>query len=153
MARKLVACVVAVIVMGVLVGAAVAQFAKPEDAIRYRQSVMFLIGQHVTRMAAVVKGEAPYDKAAFEKNAIEVDTLYQMPIIEAFTFPGSDKGSSRMKSEALSEKDKLSQLHSTTQAELTKLVTTAKTGDLNAIKAQFGTATGSCVACHKAFQK
>ena len=46
-----------------------AQFAKPEDAIQYRQSVMFLIGQHFGRMAAVVKGQSPYDKAAFEQNA------------------------------------------------------------------------------------
>ena len=32
--------------VGVLAGAAFAQFAKTEDAIKYRQSVMFLVGQH-----------------------------------------------------------------------------------------------------------
>ncbi len=51
--------------VGVLAGAAFAQFAKTEDAIKYRQSVMSLIGTHFSRMGAVVKGEAPYDEGGF----------------------------------------------------------------------------------------
>jgi cytochrome c556 len=152
MARKLVGCLVVVAVVGVLAGAAAAQFAKPEDAVRYRQSAMFLIGDHFTRMAAMVKGDAPYDKAAFETNAVLVDTLYRLPLVVAFTTPGSDKDS-RMKSDALKEKDKVAQLHDATQAELTKLVTTAKAGDLGAIKTQFGAAGASCTACHRAYRK
>jgi cytochrome c556 len=152
MARKLVGCLVVAAAVGMLAGAAAAQFAKPEDAVRYRQSVMVLIGDHFTRMAAMVKGDAPYDKAAFEKNAILVDTLYRLPIVEAFTTPGSDKDS-RMKPDALKEKDKVSQLHDATQAELTKLAATAKAGDLGAIKTQFGAAGASCTACHRAYRK
>jgi cytochrome c556 len=151
MTRRLVIGVVAMAAVAMLAGAALAQFAKPEDAVKYRQSVMFLIGQHFTRMAAVVKGEAPYDKAAFEQNAVLVDTLYKLPLA-AFLVPGSDKGSG-MKPEALAEKDKLTQMHNTTEAELAKLVAAAKSGDLNAIKTQFGAAGASCGACHKAYRK
>jgi len=133
-----------------LTGTALAQFAKTEDAVKYRQSAMFLIGQHFTRMGAVVKGEAPYNKEAFEKNAVLVESLYRLPL-EAFLTPGSDKGSG-MKAEALSQKEKFAQMHKATEAELAKLVAAAKGGDMNAIKPQFGAAGGSCKACHDAFR-
>ena len=50
-------------------GAAYAQFAKPEDAIKYRKSVMFLIAQHFKRMGAVIQGKSAYKKEAFSANA------------------------------------------------------------------------------------
>jgi cytochrome c556 len=137
-------------VVVLLTGAAFAQFAKTEDAVKYRQSVMFLTGQHFSRMGAVVKGEAPYNKEAFEKNAVLVESLYRLPL-EAFLAPGSDKGSG-MKAEALSQKDKFAQMHKATEAELAKLVAAAKGGDMNAIKPQFGAAGGSCKACHDAYR-
>jgi cytochrome c556 len=152
MTRRVLTGVAVVAVVGMLAGAALAQFAKTEDAVKYRQSAMFLIGQHFTRMGAVVKGEAPYDKAAFEKNAVVVDSLYRLPLVEAFMVPGSDKGSG-MKPEALAEKDKFTQMHNATEAELAKLVAVAKAGDLNAIKPQFGATGGTCQACHKAYRK
>jgi len=133
-----------------LTGTALAQFAKTEDAVKYRQSAMFLIGQHFSRMGAVVKGEAPYNKEAFEKNAVLVESLYRLPL-EAFLTPGSDKGSG-MKAEALSQKEKFAQMHKATEAELAKLVAAAKGGDMNAIKPQFGAAGGSCKACHDAYR-
>jgi len=133
-----------------LAGAAFAQFAKTEDAVKYRQSAMFLIGQHFTRMGAVVKGEAPYDKETFEKNAVLVESLYRLPL-DAFLAPGSDKGSG-MKAEALTQKDKFTQMHNATEAALAKLVAAAKTGDINAIKPAFGAAGASCKACHDEFR-
>jgi cytochrome c556 len=136
--------------IGILAGAAYAQFAKTEDAIKYRQSIMFLVGQHYGRMAAMVKGAQPYNKEAFEKNAVLVDTLYRLSL-DAFMVPGSDKGSN-MKSAALAEKDKFTQMHNTTAAELAKLATVAKGGDMSAIKTQFGAAGASCKACHDAYR-
>ena len=138
-------------VFGFLAGAAFAQFAKTEDAIKYRQSVMFLIGQHYGRMAAVVKGEKPYNKDAFVQNATLVDTLYKLPL-EAFMVPDSAKGS-HMKADALTQKDKFAQLHKAAETELDKLASVAKAGDLNAIKTQFGAAGASCKACHDAFRQ
>jgi cytochrome c556 len=148
--KKQMVWVLSLAVVVLLTGAAFAQFAKTEDAVKYRQSAMFLIGQHFTRMGAVVKGEAPYDKEAFEKNAVLVESLYRLPL-EAFLVPGSDKGSG-MKAEALSQKDKFAQMHKATEAELAKLVAAAKGGDMNAIKPQFGAAGGSCKACHDAYR-
>jgi cytochrome c556 len=137
--------------LGLSAAAAFAQFAKTEDAIKYRQSAMFLIGHHFSRLGAVVKGEAPYQKEDFEKNAVLVESLYRLPL-QAFLAPGSDKGSS-MKADALTQKDKFTQMHTATEKELVKLVAAAKGGDLNAIKSQFGAAGASCKACHDAFRK
>ena len=148
--KKRMTWVIVVAVVGLLAGAAFAQFAKTEDAVKYRQSVMSLIGTHFTRMGAVVKGEAPYNKEAFEKNAVLVDSLYRLPL-DAFMAPGSDKGSG-MKADALTQKDKFTQMHNTTEAELAKLAVVAKGGDLNAIKPQFGAAGASCKACHDAYR-
>jgi len=149
MKKRMMVWVVFLSVVGLLGGAAFAQFAKTEDAIKYRQSVMFLIGQHFSRMGAVVKGEQPYNKDAFAQNAALVDTLYKLPL-EAFLTPGSDKGS-HMKAEVLSQKDKFAQRHKATELELDKLDAAAKGGDFNAIKAQFGAAGASCKACHDAY--
>jgi cytochrome c556 len=102
-------------------------------------------------MGAVVKGEQPYNKEAFEKNAVLVESLYRLPL-EAFMTPGSDKGSG-MKADALAQKDKFTQMHNTTEAELAKLAAVAKGGDLSAIKPQFGAAGASCKACHDAYKK
>jgi cytochrome c556 len=134
---------------GLLAGAAFAQFAKTEDAIKYRQSVMSLIGTHFSRMGAVVKGEAPYTKEAFEQNANIVATLIPLPW-EAFMVAGSDKGSG-MKADALAKKDDFMKLAAASQAEVAKLLVAAKGGDLNAIKPQFGAAGASCKACHDAY--
>lgn len=38
---------------------AAAQFQKPEDAIKYRQSAMTVMGNHLGRVAAMVQGRVP----------------------------------------------------------------------------------------------
>ncbi len=89
--EKLVKIPVCLIFIAVAVGGAYAQFAKPEHAIKYRKSVMFLIAQHFGRMGAVVKGKAPYDQEAFTRNALVVETLSHLPW-QASLVPGTDKG-------------------------------------------------------------
>jgi len=148
--KKRMTWILVIAVVGLLAGAASAQFAKTEDAVKYRQSVMSVIGTHFTRMGAVVKGEVPYSKDGFEKNASLVATLITLPW-DAFMVAGSDKGSG-MKAEALAKKDDFMKLATANQAEVAKLMAAAKTGDINAIKPQFGTAGASCKACHDAFR-
>ena len=133
-------------------GVAYAQFAKPEDAIQYRQSVMFLIGQHFGRMVAVAKGQSPYDKAAFERNAALVETLATLPW-EAFMAPGTDKGKTGLKSSAFKEKDKFMQDGKKMEAETAELAETAQTGNLDAIKTRIGETAKSCKSCHDDFRK
>ncbi|NCV95026.1 MAG: cytochrome c, partial [Burkholderiaceae bacterium] len=69
---------------------AMAQFAKPEDAIKYRQSAFALMGAHMGRLSAVVKGEVPYNKDDVARNAAIISTLSSLPW-QAFG-PGTEGG-------------------------------------------------------------
>ncbi len=150
MKKRVVVGSLCLVFAGIFAGMALAQFAKTEDAIRYRQSVMSVIGTHFSRMGAVVKGEAPYAKEGFEQNANVVATLIPLPW-EAFMMAGSDKGS-KLKPEALAQKDKFMELAKANQAEAAKLAAVAKAGDVNSIKPQFGEAGKTCKACHDGYR-
>jgi cytochrome c556 len=133
------------------IGAAYAQFARPDDAIRYRQAVMFIIGEHVGRMAAVVKGKQPYNREHFAQNAALVETLSKLPL-DAFLVAGSDKGDTKMRSEALRNQEKFKQATQNMETEVAKLVSAAKSGDFDVIQAQFGAVGKSCKECHRQFR-
>ncbi|MEE9529535.1 MAG: cytochrome c [Syntrophobacteria bacterium] len=134
-----------------IIGTAYAQFARTDDAIKYRQAVMFLIGQHMGRMAAVVKGKQPHNREDFAQNAALVETLSKLSW-NAFLVAGSDKGDTKMKSEALNNQEKFKQAAQNMETEVAKLVSAAKSGDFNAIKAQFGAVGKSCKKCHEQFR-
>jgi cytochrome c556 len=67
------------VIFGILIGAAWAQFSKPEKAVKYRQSVMFVIGQHFGRLGAMVKGKQPYDQKSFASNTAVIEALAGLP--------------------------------------------------------------------------
>lgn len=150
MRRWLTLVVVCVFLAG-MAGVALAQFARSEDAIRYRQSVMFLIGQHFGRIAAVVQGRVAFEPPAVEKNAALVATLASLPWA-AFTVPGTDSGS-RMRADALSDTAGFLTAAQRSEADIAKLAEVAATGDLDAIRAQFGVVGQSCKACHDVFRR
>ena len=57
---------------------AAAQFQKPEDAVKYRQSTMFVMANHFGRIGAMANGRAPYDAAAATANAEVVSVLSRL---------------------------------------------------------------------------
>ena len=148
MKRKIIASVVIALVV---VGAAYAQFATPEKAIKYRKSVMFLIAQHFGRMGAMVKGSTPYEKAGFAKNAALVDTLSGLPW-EAFMTPGTDKGDTTMSASVFQKQAKFKAAARSFETDTTKLAEVAKSGNFNAAKAQFGKVATNCKSCHTDFR-
>lgn len=134
-----------------IAGTAQAQFAKPEDAIKYRQSALFIMGQHFGRIGAVVKGERPYNKDEVAKNAAiaeQMSTLHW----EAFV-PGTDKGNTRAKPEIWADPAKFKSAAEKMEMEMRKLAQVAKGGELNPIKIQFGETGKACKACHDEFRK
>jgi cytochrome c556 len=140
----------ATLVMGTPVWA---QFAKPEDAIKYRQSVMFLMSQHVGRIGAMVSGKAPYDAQAAVDNAALVAELSKRPW-PAFV-AGSDKGAipTRAKTEIWVEQQKFKENQEKLMAETAKLLEAAKTNNLDNLKAAFGPTGGACKNCHDTYRK
>ena len=126
--------------------AAQAQFAKVEDAVKYRKSSLSVMGTHFSRIGAVVKGEKPYDKAAVEADAAVVEMMAKLPWA---AFPaGSDTADSKAKPEIWKEQEKFKEGSEKMQAEVAKLSAAAKSGDLGMIKTAFGATGQACKACH-----
>ena len=138
--------------VGVLIGAASAQFSRPEDTIKYRKSVMVIITQHFGRLGAMVKGAEPYDQDRFAYNAAIVDAMSKLPW-EAFLAAGSDRGDTTMNSRVLQDSDQFKKAAGSFQQETGRLVSAAKAGDLDAAKVQFGKVAKSCKECHSQFRR
>lgn len=132
-----------------------AQFAKPEDAIKYRQSALALIGAHWSRLGAVVKGEAPYNKEDVVRNAAVISTLSSLPW-QAFT-PGTESGKTSGKNDALpaiwSENAKFKSASEKMQVAVAELNTAAQSGNPENLKKALGATGHTCKACHDEFRK
>ena len=128
-----------------------AQFAKAEDAIKYRQSALFVMGQHFGRLGAMANGRAPFDAKVAAADADVVALVSHLPWT-AFG-AGTDKGDTRAKPEIWKEQAKFNDGADKMQAEVAKLAAAAKTGNLDNLKAAFGPAARTCKACHDDFRK
>ena len=145
-------------ILAALVGAtailstpAMAQFQKPEDAIKYRKASFTVMAAHFGRLGAMANGRAPYDAKAASDNADVVATLSKLPW--AAFGEGTDKGETRAKPEIWKESAKYKEAADKMQAEMGKLNVAAKAGNIDALKAAFGPAAASCKACHDNFRK
>jgi cytochrome c556 len=127
---------------------AAAQFAKPEDAIKYRQSALFVMGQHFSRVGAMANGRIPYDAAAASANAEIVAEMAKLP----WTAFGAGTEGGKGKPEVWKETTKFKEHQDKMVAETGKLVVAAKAGTVEALKAQFGATASSCKACHDSFR-
>ncbi|HEX6704353.1 MAG TPA: cytochrome c [Albitalea sp.] len=130
---------------------AAAQFAKPEDAIKYRKAAFSVMASHFSRIGAMVNGRAPFDAKAAAENA-EIAALMSRLPYTAFV-EGTDKGETKAKPEVWSEGDKFKAGATRMQEEMAKLNAAAKTGNLETIKAAFGPVGQSCKSCHDNFRK
>lgn len=130
---------------------AAAQFAKPEDAIKYRKASFTVMAAHFGRVGAMANGRAPYDAKAAADNAEIAVAMSKLPW--AAFGEGTDKGETRAKPEIWKEQAKYKEGADKMQAEMVKLAAAAKTGNLDNLKAAFGPAAGTCKACHDAYRK
>jgi len=129
---------------------AAAQFQKPEDAIKYRQSAMAIQGNHLGRVFAMANGRVPFDaKVAAEQ--IEIVAMINKLQFAAFV-EGSDKGNTKSKPEIWTDKDKFAAAVSKSQDDVLKLAAAGKSGNLDQIKAAVGAVAGSCKGCHDVFR-
>ena len=128
-----------------------AQFAKPEDAIKYRKASFTVMAAHFGRLGAMANGKLPYDGKAAVDNAELVTTMSKLPW--AAFGEGTDKGETRAKPEIWKESAKYKEATDKMQAEIMKLNMAAKAGNVEALKAAFGPAAASCKACHDNFRK
>ena len=130
---------------------AAAQFAKPEDAIKYRKSALSVMGAHFGRVAAMATGRIPFDAKAVAENVEIATYMSKLPYV-AF-IEGTDKGDTKAEPKIWAEKDKFNAAATKMQDEMVKLNIAAKTGNLDTIKAAVGETGKSCKACHDVYRK
>ena len=140
---------VALLTLAVGAGATAWAQMKPEDAIKYRQSAMFLVGQNFGPLAAMAQGKIPYDKDAAIKHAEIVAFVSKLPL-RGFQ-PGTDMGGdTKAKPEIWENMDDFKAKLEKMQQETAKLPAAA--GDFNALKAQAGETGKACKACHDKYK-
>ena len=128
-----------------------AQFAKPEDAVKYRQSAMFIMSQHFGRIAAMATDKAPYDAKAAIENAEVFEQMVKLPW--AGFVAGTDKvGNTKAKSEIWTEQVKFREHNEKLLSEAPKLVAAAKTNNLDNLKTAFKSTAAACKSCHDDFR-
>lgn len=128
-----------------------AQFAKAEDAIKYRKSALSVMATHFGRVAAMANGRMPFDAGAAASNAALAETMSKLPW--AGFGDGTDKGDTKARPEVWTDKAKFTAASEKMQGEMTKLALVTKGGNLDAIKAQAGATGAACKACHDDFRK
>ena len=128
-----------------------AQFAKPEDAIKYRKSVMTIQSTHFGRVAGMANGRIPFNAAAAVDNAAIAEAMSKLPW--AAFGEGTGTGDTKAKPEIWSDNAKFKAAGEKLQGEMVKLVAATKTGNVDTIKVAAGGVGGACKACHDDFRK
>ncbi len=128
------ACTSLLIALGASSASAQSAFAKPEDAIKYRQSALAVMGNQFGRLAPVVREQAPFDAAAVQKQTALLVQLAALPW------------------EGFGETPKFQQAATNMQTAMAKLDDAAKSGELAQVKAAYGAVGQSCKACHDSFR-
>jgi cytochrome c556 len=140
----------------VLLGASIAlpaaaQFAKPEDAIKYRKSAFTVMATHFGRVAGMANGKIPFDAKMAADNAEIATMMSKLPY--AGFVDGSDKGETKAEPKIWAEKDKFNAAATKMQEEMVKLNVAAKGGNIDTIKAAAGETGKACKACHDNYRK
>jgi cytochrome c556 len=128
-----------------------AQFAKPEDAIKYRRAAMTVMAAHFGRVAGMANGKIAFDPKAAADSADIALTMSKLPFV-AF-IPGTDKGETKAEPKIWAEMDKFRAGATKMQEEMVKFNAAAKTGNIDTIKAAVGETGKACKACHDSYRK
>lgn len=128
-----------------------AQFAKPEDAIKYRKAVFTVMATHFGRVSAMANGRVPFDAKVAADSAQIATSMSTLPYV-AF-LPGTDKGDTKAKPEIWSETDKFNAAATKMQEEMAKFNAAAKSGNIDTLKAAAGETGKACKACHDSYRK
>ena len=135
----------------VAVPAAPAALGLPEKVVAYRKAEMSIIAKHMKTASLIASGDIgrPQDllRHAEGLHAESMDLLALFP-----EGTGPDKIKTEAKAEIWSKHADFEAAVTKLQTESAKLVEVAKTGDLDASKAQLDKVGDSCGSCHDAFK-
>ena len=130
---------------------AAAQFAKPEDAIKYRKAAFTVMARHFGIVAGMAAGKIPFDPKVAADN-VEIATMMSRLPYAGFV-EGSDKGDTQAEPKIGAEMDKFRAAAGKIQEEMAKLNALAKGGNFDTLKVAVGDTGKSCKACHDNYRK
>ena len=127
---------------------------KPEDQIKFRQAGYSFMSWNMGKIKANLEGE--YNAQQVQAAATAIAGIAGSGM-GALYGPGTEKDigdvKTRVKPEFFKEPDEVRKLAMAFAKEANELQKVAATGDVAAIKAQFGKTGESCKACHDKFRK
>lgn len=127
---------------------------KPEQLIKWRQSLFQTVAWNSARIKANVEG-GNYNKDEVQKSANAIAALANSGIGSLFA-PGTETGKgwheTLAKPELFKEGAKVGELANDFSREAGELVKVAASGDQAAVKTQFGKLGHACKACHDDFK-
>ena len=148
--------VVALALAGVAGAAFAQQSLKPEEMIKIRKANMNVQAWNMGKIKANLDGNFNKEQVVAAANLVAATANSGMGALYA---PGTEKDVGDQKTRVKPEffmpqhKDKLTEVATAFNKEANELAKVAATGDVAAIKAQFGKTGGSCKGCHDAFRK
>jgi len=127
--------------------------AKPEQLIKWRQSVMQVQGWSMARIKANVEGTYNKDQVIQAAHILQATANGGLgSLFPAGTEKGSGWHETRAKPEIFTDGDKVRELAGAFSKEANELAKVAAAGDAVAVKAQFGKVGQACKGCHDKFQ-
>jgi cytochrome c556 len=139
---------IAAAVLSMAAFSAHAQFAKPEDAIKYRQSVLTVQARAFAGINAMNRGDVPFNAATAQSQAHVIATLATLPWA-AF---GGGTNNAKTKAEIWSDAAGFKASSDKYVAAANALETAAKTGNADQVKTAWGALAGTCKQCHDAYR-
>ena len=128
-----------------------AHFNDKEPNQSYRQSYFTLVAMNFGPLAAMAKGDMPFDAKMAEGFASDLADVTELNLMRGFA-PGSDKGTTRAKPEIWSNLDDFKSKLEDMRREADKLEDIAEEGDPKAIAMQTGAVGKTCKACHDEYK-
>ena len=143
--------------MTLTVAATVATAGPIEDQIRFRQSAYAFISWNSGKIKKqVVDQPATYDKEQVIASANAIAAVANSGL-GALYGPGTDKGTgfrpTQLKSEFFQQPEEARRVAVAFNAAANELARVAQSGDLAAIKTQFGKLNETCKGCHNSFRQ
>jgi cytochrome c556 len=138
--------------------AAMAQ-AKPEEAIRARQSIMRVMALNFGPLGKMGSGDVALNKDVFQANAARVEAIWAMNPAQYFV-PGTEKpvpGAkiatfTDAKPEVWSQPEKFKAAAERASVQVAHLAQAARSGDEKAMRSAAGELGKSCKGCHDEFR-
>ena len=134
-----------------LAAPAYAQFAKPEDAYKYRTGVMTLQNAHLGRISSQLRAPSP-NLQAIAENAALLDTFNKL-FYTAFPDGSDTIANSRAKPELWKNREKFKEYADRLNGDVAKLVAASKGGDMAATRSAFQATAAACKACHDDYRR